>query len=67
MHDTTSRFNWRMRPRPTTLPEKPAPHIPEPSNLAKWFDQKPLAYVEGMNAYVFQAANPINAVNPLGE
>jgi RHS repeat-associated protein len=31
-----------------------------------WTNHEPLAYVDGLNLYTFRAANPINAVNPLG-
>jgi hypothetical protein len=65
-HDASPRFNWRMHPRPTPRPEEPLPHIPESSNLAKWLDQEPATYVDGMNHYIVEGDNPINAVNPLG-
>lgn len=34
--------------------------------VAPWINQQPVAYVEGMNAYVAFGDNPINAVNPMG-
>jgi RHS repeat-associated protein len=34
--------------------------------VAPWADHDPLAYVDGMNHYIVEGDNPINAVNPLG-
>jgi RHS repeat-associated protein len=34
--------------------------------LAKWADAEPLAYVDGLNAYLMLGGNPIHAVNHLG-
>jgi RHS repeat-associated protein len=34
--------------------------------VAKWIDQEPLGYEDGMNHYIVEGDNPINAVNPLG-
>ena len=37
------------------------------STIRPWANHEPLAYVDGMNWYTVEAANPINAVNPLGD
>jgi len=33
--------------------------------VAKWIDQEPAAYLDGMNHCIVEGDNPINAVNPL--
>jgi RHS repeat-associated protein len=34
--------------------------------VAPWANHDPVAYVDGMNHYIVEGDNPINAVNPLG-